>query len=158
MGPTSGALPSNPPTLSSRASWAGLLGSVPVVPGCTSSDSIMLGYPTSSPVSLEDGDCPWICFSLTFYELDSLLTRVHSEPLYEILCHLTINFETSLSGLFLFLLCGPEFTSDSSVTLLVSHLAPTATSVADFCSFRLFFLAVLCYSLQYSGWGIPWST
>lgn len=102
MGPTSGPCPA---TLQPSLAWPAGLASLalsrwcqgvhPATPSCLDTPPHLL--------SLEDGDWPWICFSLTFYELDSLLTRVHSEPLYEILCHLTISFETSLSGLFLFL-------------------------------------------------------
>ena len=64
-------------------------------------------------------------FVFLSYDLDSLLTHVHSEPIYEILCHLSILKPPSQDCFFFcFLLCGPEFTSDSSVTLMVSHLAP----------------------------------
>ena len=163
MGPASGALPSNPPTLSSLASWAGLLGSVPVIPGCTPSGSIALGYPTSSPVSLEDGDWLWICFSLTFYELDSLLTRVHSEPLYEILCHLTINFETSLSGLFLFLF-SVVWTWVHIWLLCDPHGFPPGLPLKPllliFVLLVFLFFLRLCYATHSSilTWRSPWSS
>ena len=125
MGPASGALPSNPPTLSSLASWAASLalsrwcqGIHPATPSRwdTPHHLSLLRTGTDSGFVFLSLFMSWTFFShvcirnpfMRFYATSQSILKPPSQDCF----------------FFCFLLCGPEFTSDSSVTLMVSHLAP----------------------------------